>query len=383
MNITKNSYESNSLLCVKKKHILIGMIIIIVIVIYNVSSWISFPSYFVYTDQLNRSIEINTTWQVLSSTRKIETNLCGNSSSCEQIRCVVILRSHGGRLGNRMFIFASAYGLARTHHCRLHVSRIIRQELENYFQMQSIDPNIWLDENALKDLKNIEIKDSVCTYRTDLLRINAFQTIELSGYWQSYLHFDAYREEIREIFIGHQSTLTRLGGYFTEISKKLSLTFPSGTHRELRENFRTRFNITWIGIHIRRTDFLGLGYSSNDQYISRAMNIYRHRYGQKNIRFLVASDDRPYCHRILSNEIRSGEVFILPNHFTVIDDLIALSLCHHSIITGGTFGFWAGYLTGGEVIHDVKYKCGCTRVEYYPPWFLLLGTLPEEENKKS
>ncbi|CAF3893999.1 unnamed protein product, partial [Rotaria sp. Silwood1] len=49
------------------------------------------------------------------------------------------------------------------------------------------------------------------------------------------------------------------------------------------------------------------------------------------------------------------------------DDLIALSLCEHSIITGGTFGWWTGYLANGKVIHDKVYPSGCQRPEYYYP----------------
>ena len=58
---------------------------------------------------------------------------------------------------------------------------------------------------------------------------------------------------------------------------------------------------------------------------------------------------------------------------------MALSLCHHSIVTGGTFGFWTAYLAGGEVIHDIKYQSGCSRSDYYPPWFMLVGSVVEKK----
>jgi len=50
---------------------------------------------------------------------------------------------------------------------------------------------------------------------------------------------------------------------------------------------------------------------------------------------------------LFRNEQKSNQIFILPDYFTDADDLITLSFCHHSIITGGTYSFWAGYLAGG------------------------------------
>ncbi|CAF4003523.1 unnamed protein product, partial [Rotaria sp. Silwood1] len=36
--------------------------------------------------------------------------------------CLIIIRSADGALGNRMFLFASAYGLSRLHQCQLYVA---------------------------------------------------------------------------------------------------------------------------------------------------------------------------------------------------------------------------------------------------------------------
>ncbi|CAF4438234.1 unnamed protein product, partial [Rotaria magnacalcarata] len=50
--------------------------------------------------------------------------------------------------------------------------------------------------------------------------------------------------------------------------------------------------------------------------------------------------------------------------------------CEHSIVTGGTFGWWTAYLTNGHVIHDKVYPSGCERREYYyPPWFMIPGNV--------
>ena len=338
------------------------------------------------------STHITSTFQRTSTIKNFDEILCDNLTEyrtsnisrnpCERIRCAIILRASGGRLGNRMFIYASAYGLARTHNCRLHVSTSILNELSNSFQMKSIDEKMWLAERDINQLQNIQIKNTVCSFLPELLIPNAFTNIELIGYWQSYLYFDAYREEIREIFTARHDSIVRLAKYFTDTINRTCSScpaLPNTTHRELRQAFQTRYNITWISIHIRRQDFRGLGYSSDDHYIRHAITLFRRRYYRKDVRFLVASDDRGYCRELFASEQKSGRVILLPDHFSPADDLIALSLCHHSIVTAGTYGFWSGYLAGGEVIHDVRYKIGCSRTEYYPPWFMLIG--PMEDKK--
>jgi galactoside 2-L-fucosyltransferase 1/2 len=301
---------------------------------------------------------------------------------CERIRCAVILRSSGGRLGNRMFMFASAYGLARTHHCRLHVSDKVNHDLFGNFQMASSDETIWLSKAAVDRLKDIRVEYNVCSYIPSLMLPKAIHNFELSGYWQSYLYFDAYRDEIRQFFTGRGPTLIRLASYFTGLLTAecpLCAPLPSGSQEELRRAFRTRYNITWVSIHIRRSDFRGLGFTSDDSYVRQAMLHFRRRYHSQKVRFLVASDDKRFCNDLFSDDQRYRKVFVLPEDFPPAEDLISLSLCHHSIVSGGTYSFWSAYLTGGDVIHDIRYSSGCTPAEYYPPWFMLIAALIEKK----
>ena len=335
---------------------------------------------------------VTSSTQSTSTTIIFDEALCNNMSDsrqvnrtehpCERIRCAVILRSSTGRLGNRMFMFASAYGLARAHHCRLHVTDSINRELLDNFQMKPIDDAMWLSQEVVQRLTNIRVKYNVCTFINSLMHPKAFENLELTGYWQSYLYFDAYRDEIRGMFSGRNSTLTRLATYFTSLTKAdcpLCAPLPSGTQDELRQALQTRYNITWISVHIRRSDFRGIGYASDDAYVRQAMAHYRRRYHSQQIRFLVASDDKGYCKEFFVNEIKNRKAVILPDEFSQAEDLIALSLCQHSIVTGGTYSFWSAYLTGGDVIHDISYSSGCLQSDYYPPWFLLIKPLSEKK----
>lgn len=124
---------------------------------------------------------------------------------------------------------------------------------------------------------------------------------------------------------------------------------------------RTLINPVFIGFHIRRTDYVKhaknmFGATLPDrQYFQAAMNYYRQKFGNATV-FIAASDDRAFLKSRLGSE---DDVFLTPDT-TALSDMAILSSCNHSIITMGSFGFWTGYLTRGEVVHpDVK-----TRSEY-------------------
>lgn len=352
----------------------------------------------IYPFQTKLSIDLpSTSFTSSTSTRsninsvKLYQELCNRKEQfnisrhlCERFICKIVVHSSGGRLGNRMFIFASAYGLARTHGCRLYVAHQIYDQLSSNFNM-SMKKDFWFSPKDSNSIRDATIVKTVCRFLPDLLKPNAIQRIELQGYWQSYLFFDAYREEIRQMYSTGKDALIRLANYFGGIinpnCSNCSLP-PHSTHEELRQAIRTNSNTIWIGIHIRLTDFRHLRYASNEDYILRAMLIYRKKFDKQKLRFLIASDDKTYCQKVYVLDQDYDDVIVLPEYFPPMDDLMALAFCHHSIVTGGTFSFWAAYLAGGEVIHDTAYPTACSSEDYYPSWFQLIGQPRQIAEKK-
>jgi galactoside 2-L-fucosyltransferase 1/2 len=220
------------------------------------------------------------------------------------------------------------------------------------------------------------VKTIACRFLPELTRPNAIPTrssIELTGYWQSYLHFAKYADELRErIFVGTPSIVGKVSQFFLQLyQKKLGYRphLSSNSQSSLKSQLQQSPNVTWIGIHVRRGDFHGLHIVSSDTYLLNATQYFISLYPDAH--FIVASDDKPYCARLFST---LSNVFLLPSSFSVGDDMIALAVCEHTIITGGTFGWWAAFLADGHVYHDTIYPSGCERREhYYPPWFLIDG----------
>ncbi|CAF3590471.1 unnamed protein product [Rotaria sp. Silwood1] len=255
----------------------------------------------------------------------------------QQKHCIVYLKVRSGRLGNRMFMIASAYGLARLHSCHLYITPEIINEVHALFILDLspflISTTMFnsIIHNTLKPMTTIR-KHAGCQYVRELTRPNAISP-----------------EHILELHENHQL-----------FKKQLT-----------QSNWKT-----WIGIHIRRDDFVPLNFSSSDEYLFAAIDYYMRRY--PNAHFIVASDDKSYCKNLFRHR---SNIIVTPKSFSMGDDLIALSLCEHSIITGGTFGWWTGYLASGEVIHDTMYISGCEKDEhYYPPWFKTHLNLRKDKN---
>ncbi|CAF0949416.1 unnamed protein product [Adineta steineri] len=311
-----------------------------------------------------------------------------NISPEQKIACIVYVHGTIGRLGNRMFLVASAYGLARLHSCHLYIELKMINELKSVFILD-LSPLLIssstfnsFTSNSSKSMNRIS-QNVPCDYIPTLTRPNAIPSgtiFELIGYWQSYLHFAKYDEELRQrIFVALQSVLKKVSNFFIQFYQRKRGYRPQfllENHQSFKRQLAQLNSTTWIGIHVRRSDFVNLRYSSSDAYLFDAIKYYTARY--PNAHFIVTSDDKPYCKKLFRKQ---SNILLTPGAYSVGDDLVILSLCQHSIVTGGTFGWWAAYLAGGEVIHDKIYPSGCSRCEYYyPPWFLIDGNVRAYKN---
>jgi len=66
-----------------------------------------------------------------------------------------------------------------------------------------------------------------------------------------------------------------------------------------------------------------------------------------NVHFIVCSDDIAWCKTHLSF---MGDVSFSEGH-DAVQDLAILSKCNHTILTHGSFSWWAAWLAGGDVIY--------------------------------
>ncbi len=267
--------------------------------------------------------------------------------------CTIILRDPSGRFGNNLFQFATAYGLSLEHSCRLYINPNIIKLLNRYFEINLPD---LLTESELNRTLPIQRIYTHCTYFPQLFQPNTSQHIEIGGFWQVQKHFIKQRDQIRE-----------------QLRFKETVLHPVKKFLETAMKNRT---LTLVGIHIRRGDFLKIRRkTSSDKFIFDAMGYFRRKYNWT--KFIIASDDKTYCRKVFG---KTTNTFLTPNSFTAVQDMALLTLCHHVIITVGTYGWWGGYLLhnrNGEVLTDSKadhspVDVNCEASAFFPPWFKFL-----------
>jgi hypothetical protein len=127
--------------------------------------------------------------------------------------CLVIIRTTDGGIGNRMFLFASAYGLARLHQCDLYVAPWILTDLRSIFIINLNNTPIHLITNdSVVNQTGLNQRFSACTLFDDLLKVplNPNLTVyEMTGFYQAFGYFVKYKDEISYLFQFNQLAIGR------------------------------------------------------------------------------------------------------------------------------------------------------------------------------
>ncbi|CAF1457448.1 unnamed protein product [Adineta steineri] len=318
------------------------------------------------------------------------------SDKSQKPTCIIIIRTADGAIGNRMFLFASAYGLARLHQCDLYIAPWILTDLRSVFTINLQDTPIHLiTKDSILKQPGLYGRYSSCTLFDDLLKVPLKSNLtfyEMIGFYQAFGYFIKYKDEITYLFQFNQGSIINNVPLVEQLLKAvwnipLNLgiyTKDNVTHKYLKllltQPPSPLIPVTWIAIHIRRGDFLTFfKIDTSVEYLNYAMNYYRRKY--INCRFLIASDDKDYAQKNLAN---NSDIFITPKSFFSGDDLAALALCEHTIVTAGSYGWWAAWLAGGNVLHDLTYPVpsqNCIREHYFPPWFVFPHNKPNITQK--
>ena len=220
-----------------------------------------------------------------------------------------------------------------------------------------------------------EIKHASRSLHGCLLTLPFDQDVRLKSSFHSYKYFHFLEPEIRSIFTFRESLLEKAQDVKMAVAMKYN---------------RKPEDILFIGVHIRRGDKVERGGVPGASYFNTSMDLYKRWFPGSLIHFVVASDTPSWC-----NESFKGH-----RDVTVVDgntpwqDLAILSQCNHSIISTGTFSWWAGYLAGGHVVYYKDYlqpmlidffrrQHRIFNVEdYYPPTWIGIYNHSFEKNNK-
>lgn len=239
-------------------------------------------------------------------------------------------------LGNRMFIYASLFGLAKYNSKQPYISDF-DFELNKIFQL-TILPNKLQSEPhfTTREENGLDIGS---------FKLNCNQSVRLGGYRQSWKYFADFSQEIKKEFKFIAKIEEKCAGKLSNILKKYEC---------------KSINCILIGAHMRRGDFtlqskIEFGHQPATQlYLHQAVNYYDQMFHNYSVLYLLLGNDYEWNLNNSQNISNNRIVVLTPETPGV--DLCILTKCNHTIISAGSYGWWAGFLTGRLVTY-MKHQC--------------------------
>ncbi|XP_041369867.1 galactoside alpha-(1,2)-fucosyltransferase 2-like [Gigantopelta aegis] len=244
----------------------------------------------------------------------------------------ICFRVDGG-LGNQMFIFASAYGIARYTGRRIVLDK-------SWPLLKIFKPNGIVVDRCVCNGVHIKIAERNSAFDETLLRLPTVGNYKVGNYLQSWKYFQNVTNEIKAQFT-----------FRKDILKKVS-TMLNTVVEEYENRTANSKNPTLVGVHIRRGDianekrFIDFGYKvAPKEYIYKAMDYFKNNF--TNVIFVFTSDDMNWTKHNINEE---DNVFFVEGNSPEVDMCI-LAHCNHTIMTVGTFSWFAAFLTGGVTVY--------------------------------
>lgn len=247
-------------------------------------------------------------------------------SQCPQYGIVTIMQ--GGRLGNQMWEYASVWALARRTGLEPYVPKCLKMKLDQVFETLTV-PTF----------------DEIAHCPVDLSRF--VKSLDSWNYTNQSIVLPRFSIQPDLVLMWVQDIIQE----FT-LRKRLI----DKSQRVLRHiNRKLKSNI-FIGVHIRRSDYIGYlwrKYSvrpADDGFYFRAMSYFERKHNDNIVAFVIVSDDPKWCIEKFS---RKNNVYVVNKNGlnSPAQDLAILASCNHSIFDYGTFGVWGAILAGGETIY--------------------------------
>ncbi|XP_060085024.1 galactoside alpha-(1,2)-fucosyltransferase 2-like [Ylistrum balloti] len=245
-----------------------------------------------------------------------------------------------GGLGNLMFMYASIYGMAKEKGMGIGVYK--NMELYRMFN---------ITEKAIKDTricdKAVEIYEyRPCAYDVATTGFTSSKNIRHKSYLQSWRYFEDIEEDIRAQFVFKDFIKAKAADILRRAVATYIKQYPS-----LQSSVG---NLTIVGVHIRRGDYLKkdkiqYGYEvASSAYVEKALQYFRDKYN--NTLFLIFTNPNPPDIKWCKQYINGSDVVHMKANAREID-MCAISQCNHTVMTVGTFGWWASWINKGETIY--------------------------------
>ncbi|XP_040204130.1 galactoside alpha-(1,2)-fucosyltransferase 2-like [Rana temporaria] len=234
------------------------------------------------------------------------------------------------RLGNKMGEYAALYALAKLNGHQAYILPGMHNELGRIFKIKL--PVLHQDVADRIKWRKYNLKDWMLPEYSNI----SGQYVKLFGTPCSWTFYHHIREEILQEFTFQDYIKEEANSYLANLKGN-------------------RTNVTFIGVHVRRGDYLRVmaqerkGVVADKNYMQKAMDYFRNTYD--NPLFVVTSNGMDWCKQNINTSL--GDVHFAGDgkEGSPAGDFALLAHCNHTIMTIGTFGYWASYLVGGETIY--------------------------------
>ena len=264
----------------------------------------------------------------------------------------MIIARLNGQLGNQMFVYATAYALAKEQKDTLTIFKYEYDTVGRGFKYQLEDLQLfsynryWGAPISLYAyttgtfMKKIfsricgAVRKQAKNYtdpRVDIIREtdNLFMPISVSsrtkvhlleGFWQSPAYFDQYRADIVRQYQPNFELCASTKEYIQVISD----------------------NSYSVAIHVRRGDYVKIGWCIPMEYYHKAVDMILEKHPHAT--FFVFSDDLAWAKDNLKLDQRPVVYVVHNQKIKPFEDIWLMSKCNANIIANSSFSWWGAYL---------------------------------------
>ncbi|KAM5298160.1 galactoside alpha-(1,2)-fucosyltransferase 1 isoform 1-T2 [Glossophaga mutica] len=241
--------------------------------------------------------------------------------------------SPDGRFGNQMGQYATLLALAQINGRQAFILPTMHATLAPVFRITL--PVLAPEVDRDTPWRTLDLHDWMSEEYAHLQE----PLLKLTGYPCSWTFFHHVRDQIRREFTLHGHLRDKAQDFLRRLRLPGTGAAPS----------------TFVGVHVRRGDYLEVmphhwkGVVGDGAYLQQAMDWFRARHEAPI--FVVTSNGMDWCRQNI--DASRGDVIFAGDgqEGSPGRDFALLTQCNHTIMTIGTFGFWAAYLAGGDTVY--------------------------------
>lgn len=225
-----------------------------------------------------------------------------------------------------MFQYASSYGIAASKNMS-----VVIQESNILNRLFTLKAEIRKDISFCTKMK-VKGESLHCGYDPNLSKFEPTEDYRLAVYLQSWKYFENVTDDLRRQFTFKPDIKKRSELIINKILEK----------RKVKD----RSDVILVGVHIRRGDFVNNKYGyevATKEYLQRAVKHFTSKF--INVLFIVCTNDLKWTK---DNMPPVAVEYTEKNPAEV--DMCILSMCDNTVLSVGTFGWWAAWLNKGTTI---------------------------------